>query len=68
MSDAARRLSLREVARRLDSAGMAWAVFAGAAAMAYGADRPLTDVDILVPAADGARLATVFPEGEPQLR
>jgi 7,8-dihydropterin-6-yl-methyl-4-(beta-D-ribofuranosyl)aminobenzene 5'-phosphate synthase len=67
MSDATRRLSLREVARRLDGAGIPWAVFAGAAAMAYGASRPLTDVDILVPMSEGKRLANVFPEAEPQL-
>jgi hypothetical protein len=46
--------TLAEVARRLDGAGITWAVFAGAAATAYGATRPLTDVDILVPAADPA--------------
>ena len=68
MSDASRRLSLREVARRLDGAGIPWAVFAGAAAMAYGASRPLTDVDILVPTSDGERLAGAFPEGEPRLQ
>jgi hypothetical protein len=36
----------------LDDAEIAWAVFAGAAANAYGATRPLTDVDSLVPQAD----------------
>ena len=40
-------LTLEEVARRLDRAGIKWAVFAGVAAAAYGATRPLTDVDIL---------------------
>jgi len=45
---------LEEIAQRLDHAGITWAVFAGAAAAAYGATRPLTDVDILVPAAEGA--------------
>jgi len=54
---------LEEVARRLDGAGIAWAVFAGAAASVYGAARPLTDVDILVPAAEGTRVASLFPEG-----
>jgi 7,8-dihydropterin-6-yl-methyl-4-(beta-D-ribofuranosyl)aminobenzene 5'-phosphate synthase len=67
MSDAARRLSLHEVARRLDGAGIPWAVFAGAAATAYGASRPLTDVDILVPMLEGGRLAEAFPEGKPWL-
>jgi hypothetical protein len=60
----ASNLSLEEVARRLDRAGIAWAVFAGAAASAYGATRPLTDVDILIAATDGERVATVFPESE----
>lgn len=64
MSEAARPLSLRDVARRLDRAGIPWAIFAGAAAMVYGADRSLTDVDLLVPASEGERLAEVFPEGE----
>jgi hypothetical protein len=56
---------LREAAAKLDGAGMPWAVFAGAAASAYGADRPLTDVDILVPAAEGQRLMALFPGVEP---
>lgn len=55
-------LSLEEVARRMDDAGIAWAVFAGAAASVYGATRPLTDVDILVPSAAGDRVAALFPE------
>jgi hypothetical protein len=57
-------LTLAEIAQRLDRAGITWAVFAGAAAAAYGAIRPLTDVDILVPAADGDRLAALFPEAQ----
>ena len=57
-------LSLEEVARRLDRAGIPWAVFAGAAASAYGATRPLTDVDILVPSTEGNQVAALFPEGE----
>jgi hypothetical protein len=56
--------SLEQVAQRLDRAGLTWAVFAGAAANAYGATRPLTDVDILVPAAEGQRLADLFPEAQ----
>jgi hypothetical protein len=57
-------LSWAQVARRLDEAGIAWAVFAGAAATVYGATRPLTDVDILVPAAEGDRLVELFPEAQ----
>ncbi len=53
--------SLEEVAWRLDEAGIVWAVFAGAAASVYGATRPLTDVDILVPLAEGDRVAILFP-------
>jgi hypothetical protein len=55
---------LETIARRLNRAGIPWAVFAGAAAAAYGATRPLTDVDILIPAGAGARAATLFPEAE----
>ena len=54
--------SLEEIARLLDENGIPWAVFAGAAAHAYGASRPLTDVDILVPRAEGDRVAALFPE------
>jgi hypothetical protein len=54
-------LPLAEVARRLERAGVVWAVFAGAAASVYGARRPLTDVDILVPLGEGTRVATLFP-------
>jgi hypothetical protein len=57
-------LPLDQVARRLDASGIPWAVFAGAAALAYGATRPLTDVDILVPAAEANQLVDLFPEGE----
>lgn len=59
-------LSLEEVARRLEEEGITWAVFAGAAAVAYGSARPLTDLDILVPSAEGVRLAALFPEAEVQ--
>jgi hypothetical protein len=55
-------LSLAEVTRRLDRAGITWAVFAGAAATIYGVTRAVTDVDILIPAADGGRAAALFPE------
>jgi hypothetical protein len=55
---------LGEVAGKLDGAGIQWAVFAGAAASVYGAERPVTDVDILVPAAEGDRLKALFPDAE----
>jgi hypothetical protein len=64
MTPSAARLTLADVARRLDRAGIPWAVFAGAAAVAYGASRPVTDVDILVPAVEGLRLLALFPEAE----
>jgi hypothetical protein len=57
-------LSLEEVARRLDGAKVPWAIFAGAAATAYGVTRQITDIDILVPVAEGTRAATLFPEAE----
>jgi len=60
--------TLAEIARRLDEAGVIWAVFAGAAAAVYGSPRPVTDVDILVPAADGDRVAALFPEAQAQRR
>jgi len=59
--------SLREVARRLDGAGIPWAVFAGAAAHVYGATRPITDVDVLVPATRGEQVAALFPEADVQV-
>ena len=68
MSKSPDTLTLGEVARRLDRAGIAWAVFAGAAAGVYGATRPLTDVDILVPAAEGERVADLFPEAQVKRR
>lgn len=55
--------TLADVALRLDRAAVVWAVFAGAAAAVYGADRPVTDIDILVPTAAGGRVAALFPEG-----
>lgn len=64
MTERQEALSLREVVRRLDGAGIFWAVFAGAAAGAYGATRPVTDVDLLVPAAKGEQVAALFPEAE----
>jgi hypothetical protein len=63
-----KRLSLEEVARRLDQAGVPWAVFAGAAASVYGVTRPITDIDILVPAAAGDQVARLFPEAQIERR
>ena len=63
MAETETTLSLGEIARRLDQAGIAWVVFAGAAASVYGATRPLTDVDILLPAAAGDQVWGLFPEG-----
>lgn len=57
-------MSLEQVARRLDDAGVTWAVFAGAAASVYGATHPLADVDILIPATEGDRVADLFPEAQ----
>jgi hypothetical protein len=68
MNEPETTLSLEEVARRLNNAGIAWAVFAGAAASVYGADRPVTDVDILVPTAEGTRTASLFPEARVKRR
>lgn len=64
MTGSKTKLSLEEIARRLDDGGITWAVFAGAAATVYGVTRPLTDVDILVPAAEGSRTAALFPEAQ----
>ena len=65
MSDESKGLGgLGEIAAKLDGAGMPWVVFAGAAASVYGADRVVTDVDILVPARDGDRLMALFPDAE----
>ena len=61
-------LSLEKVARRLDHAGITWAVFAGAAASACGATRPLTDVDILIPSAKAERLPALFPKAQVERR
>ena len=47
---------LGEIAAKLDGAGIQWALFAGAAASVYGAERAITDVDILVPHGEAQRL------------
>lgn len=59
-------LSPDEVSRRLDGAGIPWAVFAGTAACAYGATRPVTDIDILIPTGKGEYVAALFPEATVQ--
>lgn len=62
MTESATKPTLDQVAQRLNDAQIVWAVFAGAAANAYGATRPVTDIDILVPQAERDRLAALFPE------
>ncbi|HSJ56948.1 MAG TPA: nucleotidyltransferase [Anaerolineae bacterium] len=52
--------TLEMVARRLDEQEVDWMVFAGAAAAVYGAERPVTDVDVLVPADQGEGVARIF--------
>ncbi len=64
MNESQTILQLKEIARRLDDAGITWVVFAGAAASIYGATHSPTDVDILVPAAEGDRVAALFPEAQ----
>ena len=55
-------LSLKEVARRLEEAEITWCVFAGTAASVYGAKRPVTDFDLLIPSNEGNRLPSIFPD------
>ena len=55
---------LKQIAAKLDGAGMPWALFAGAAASVYGAKRAVTDLDILVPHGAAQRLVELFPEAE----
>jgi hypothetical protein len=55
---------LGEIAAKLDGAGIQWALFAGAAASVYGAERAITDVDILVPHGEAQRLLELLPEAE----
>jgi hypothetical protein len=62
MNGGTNEITLAEIARRLDEANIGWVVIAGAAASVYGATRPLTDIDLLVPAAEGKRVAALFPE------
>jgi hypothetical protein len=65
MNSSMARPTLAGVACRLNRAEIPWAVFAGAASAIYGADRAVTDIDILVPAADGERVAALFPGSLP---
>ena len=68
MNESRKTLSLAEVAQRLDRAGITWAVFAGAAAVVYGAIHPVTDMDILIPSSEGDRVTALFPEAEVKRR
>ena len=55
---------LKEIASQLDGAGLQWTVFAGAAASVYGAERVVTDLDILVPHSEVQRLLDLLPDAE----
>ena len=55
---------LVEITEKLDSTGVSWGIFAGAAACAYGVTRPIKDIDILIPNDGGDRIASVFPKAE----
>lgn len=57
-------LTLNIVAHKLNGAGIKWAIFAGSAAIVYGAKRPMKDIDIFIPVADGERTAALFPESQ----
>jgi hypothetical protein len=46
------RATLHAIKDRLEKAGIAWAIYAGAAAYCYGSKREITDVDILVKCED----------------
>ena len=63
-NDNKRMASLQKIAAKLDGAGVQWAMFAGAAASVYGAERAITDVDILVPHGEAQRLVDLFPKAE----
>ena len=53
--------SLGKLAQKLDQAGIPWALFAGAAASVYGAERAVTDLDLLVPHEQAERLRDLLP-------
>lgn len=61
-------LTFEQIARRLDASGLRWCVCAGAAAAAYGTGRPITDIDILLPADAGEQAAALFPEAHVKRR
>lgn len=56
--------TLGVVAKRLDEADVPWAVFAGAAAVVHGAERPITDIDIIVAQVWGEQVVALFPEAD----
>ena len=56
--------SLSTLGEQLDGAGIPWALFAGAAANVYGAERAVTDLDILVPHDQAERLRQLLPGAE----
>ena len=56
--------SLGKLSERLDEAGIPWALFAGAAASVYGAERAVTDLDILVPHDQAEQLRELLPGAE----
>ncbi len=58
--------TLRLVAQRLETSGIPWGVFAGAAATCYGVQRAITDIDLFLQSADTARILALFPEGQPK--
>ncbi len=52
------------IAARLDTAGIVWGIFAGAAVHFYAGGRPVTDVDILARLPNIDALVPLFPEAE----
>jgi len=56
------RLKLSAVKDRLEKANVPWVVFAGAAAHGYGSNRHVTDIDILVRAADQKKVKAVLKD------
>jgi hypothetical protein len=53
---------LAEVTRLLDKSRVPWGLFGGAAAKVFGAERPLRDIDILIPSDSGQRVSQEFPD------
>jgi len=52
---------LANVVQGLEASGVPWGVFAGAAVLAYGGARPITDIDILIASAGSLRVAQHLP-------